>query len=99
LRFSLFFAEPPIIFESVLSFSAYVNFINNEKFRIGIIVANFDDLQIRNMGFYSLSFDSAVVINTHWTFVNELKIMQSGSVALGANFYGIAWKGGVKFKW
>jgi len=98
IRFTSFFGEPAI-FESILSFSGYFNFIYSEKLRIGIIIANFDDLQIENMGAYSLSLDSAIVINTQWTLINELELIQNGSVALSATFYGIAWRGGVKYTW
>jgi len=97
-RFTRFFREHAI-FEPILSVSVYVNFFTNEKFRIGISAANFDEFSTGNFGSYFLSINSAVNITERWSIFNDLKFMQSGSVALSANFYGIALKGGVKFVW
>ena len=97
-RFTRFFKESAI-FEPILSISAYVNFYTNEKFRIGITAANFNDFGAGNMGSYSLSINSAVNITERWSIFNDLEVMQSGSVGLSSNFYGIAWRGGMKFVW
>ena len=97
-RFTSFFRETAL-FESILSFSGYVNFVNNEKLRIGICCANFNDFYAGNMGAYSLSLYSAVHINKQWSIINDIELLQSGSVGLSANFYGINWRGGVKFTW
>ena len=45
MRFVSFFGEPAI-FESMLSFSAYVNFVNIENLLVGITFANFSDFYI-----------------------------------------------------
>jgi len=97
-RFSSFFKEA-IIFEPTLSISVYANFINNEKFRIGVIIANFNDFQAHNFGFYSLCFNSAVRINRFWSILNELELKQSGGDGLTTTFYGIALRGGARFTW
>ena len=97
-RFTSFFGESAL-YESVFSFSAYFNFINNERLRIGISCANFNDFYAGNMGAYLFGFNSAVNINDNWSIVNDIELMQSGSVALSANFYGIAWRTGAVFSW
>jgi len=97
-RFTSFFGEPAIS-ETTLSISVYANFINNEKLRIGLIFANFNDFQAHNFGFYSLCFISAVRINRFWSILNELEIMQSGGDGLTTTFYGIALRGGARFTW
>ena len=97
-RFTSFFNEAAI-FEPTLSISVYANFINNEKLRIGVSLANFNDFQAHNFGFYSLCFNSAVRINRAWSILNELELKQSGGDGLTTTFYGIALRGGAKFTW
>jgi hypothetical protein len=97
-RFSSFFSESPI-FETTLSVGIYANFVNNEKLRIGVSLANFNDFQANNFALYSLCFNSAVRITPHWSLLNELELKQSGGDGLTAAFYGIAMRGGARFKW
>ena len=97
-RFSSFFRERAL-FEPLLSMSVYGNFVNNEKLRIGLATANFNDFDAGNMGSYSISLNSVIHINEQWSIINELEVIQSGSIAFSANFYGIAWKTGAKFVW
>jgi hypothetical protein len=97
-RFTSFLNEPAI-FESMLSFSVYANFIDNEILRMGISCANYDDFGVGNMGSYSLKLNCLVRFNSQWSLVNELGFLQSGSVALSSNFYGIAYRGGMRFSW
>jgi len=98
LRFTSFFGEKAL-FESMLSFSAYVNVINNEKLRIGIRCSNFDDFYIKNMGAYSLSLCSVIRITGQWSIANDLEFMQTGGTGLSTVFYGIAYRGGVRYTW
>ena len=98
LRFTRFFGETTI-FESIISFSAYVNFIDREKLRMGIGLANFGDFIANNMGAYSLSVNSLFRFNKQWSMINNLELLQSGSVGMAANFYGIAYRGGVRYTW
>ena len=98
LRFTSIFRDKAI-FEPVFNFSAYVNFICREKLRVGICLFNFDEWGAGNMGSYSLAAKSTVKINENWSIVNDITLLQSGSVALSANFYGVAWRGGAKFTW
>jgi hypothetical protein len=97
-RFVSFFKEPAI-FEPTLSIMVYANFINNDKLRIGISLANFNDFQIRNFALYSLCVNSAVRINCRWSVLNELELKQSGGDGLSAAFYGIALRGGARYTW
>jgi hypothetical protein len=97
-RFTSFFGDPAI-FESMLSFLGYVNFITTEKLRVGLQVANFSDFYIKNMGAYSLSLINIIHITEQWSIASELEFMQSGSVGLSSVFYGFAYRGGVRFTW
>lgn len=98
LRFTSFFKEPAI-FEPTLSISVYANFINNEKLRIGISLANFNDYHAHTFGFYSLCVYSAVQINRCWSVLNELELKQSGGDGFTTTFYGIALRGGARYTW
>jgi hypothetical protein len=97
-RFTSFFSESTI-YEPTLSVGIYANFINNEKLRIGVSLANFNDFQANNFTFYSLCFNSSVRINPCWSLLNELELKQSGGDGLTAAFYGIAMRAGAEFKW
>ena len=97
-RFTSFFKEPAV-YEPTLSIGVYANFVNNEKFRVGISLANFNDFQANNFTFYSLCLNSAVRINPCWSLLNELEFKQSGGDGLAAAFYGIAMRAGAGFKW
>jgi hypothetical protein len=88
-----------VLYEAIFSFSIYFNFINNENLLIGISVSNFDNFNARNTAAYSLNLNSAVRLNDRLMLINKLEFMQSGADGLTANFYGIAWRGGVKFTW
>jgi predicted phosphodiesterase len=92
-RFTSFFGEAAQ-FEPINSFSAYFDIINNEKRRLEAIVGNFGDFYAGNMGAYSLKLNYAEFIGGNWAVVNEIELLQSGSDALSANFYGLAWRGG-----
>ncbi|GBU22007.1 hypothetical protein R80B4_01909 [Fibrobacteres bacterium R8-0-B4] len=97
-RFTSFFGEHAQ-YELINSFSVYVSIINNDKRRMEAVVGNFCDFYAKNMGAYSLKLNYAVFITDNWTAVNEVELLQSGSDALTANFYGIAWRGGAKYSW
>ncbi|MDR2693685.1 MAG: hypothetical protein LBB74_05670 [Chitinispirillales bacterium] len=97
-RFTSFFGETAQR-ELINSFSVYVNIINGEKRQMEAVVGNFCDFYARNMGAYSLKVNYAVFITGNWTVVNEVELLQSGSDALAADFYGLAWRGGAKYSW
>lgn len=98
LCFTSFFGEKAQ-FESILSFSAYVNFINREKFRIGVTLSNFNEFEAEKFGAFRLALTSAYRINKQWGIFNDLEFMQRGIDGLSAVFFGFAWRGGAKFSW
>ena len=97
-RFTSFFKELSI-FEPTLSISVYANFVNNDIFRVGLNIANFNDFQAHTFGFFSLCLYSAIQITSRWAVLNELEIKQSGIDGLTTSFYGVALRGGARFTW
>jgi hypothetical protein len=97
-RWTSFFGEPAI-YESILALSVYVNFYMSEKFRIGLRAANYSDFAALNYGAYFLNLNSIVRILPKLSVINELELYQSGGVALASNFYGVAYRGGIVYKW
>jgi hypothetical protein len=98
LRSTLFDNEP-VIFESILAFSAFVNFLQTDRIRIGLECANFDNFLAGNMGSYFLNLNSLIHLTKGISLINEIRIEQTGSVGLNSNFYGIAYRGGVVCRW
>jgi hypothetical protein len=98
LRFTSYFNEPAI-FESVLSFSVYFNFINNDKLCIGMGIGNFNDFQAKNFGAYSLKLNTEIRLDKNWQIINDLELLQSGGDGLSTVFFGFGWRGGVRYKW
>jgi hypothetical protein len=94
-----FFFQEPAIFESILSFYGYFNFINTGKLSIGAGAGNFSDFHAKNMGAYSLNLYAAIHPDNGWIIINEVELMQSGGDGLAAVFYGFACRTGVKFSW
>jgi len=97
-RFCSFFSES-FYYEPALAFLGYVNFINNEKLRVGLSLANYNDFYMGNMGAYFLKLDSDIHITGQWTVYFEVEMIQSGGDGLTTTFYGIAYRGGLKFVW
>ena len=98
LRFTGFYGESPI-FESGLSFSGYVNFVAIEKLRIGLSLGNFSDFSAANMGAIFLKLYGVIPIAGQWSIISEIELFQSGIDGLTTTFYGIAFRGGVRFAW
>lgn len=97
-RFTSFFGETAQ-FESILSSFAYFNFINNEVFRIGVSVGNFNEFYAKNMGAYSLGINTVIRLDDNWFIFNEFEFLQSGGDGFSAVFYGFCWRGGARFTW
>jgi len=97
-RFTSFFGEPPI-FEPILSISIYIVLIDSDFLRLGLKAANFDNFTFGNFGAYFFNLNSVVRLNKRLSIVNEIEILQSGSVTLASNFYGFVYRGGVEFSW
>ncbi len=86
-------------FEAILTFSAYLNFVNNEKIRLGASFGNLSDFNAANLGALSLKLGADININKNWSVINEFELMQSGLDGFSTTFYGFALKGGAKYKW
>jgi len=97
-RLSSFFDEKPQ-FEPVFSFSIYCVFVDNDKFNMGIIIGNFNDFHARNLNAIWLNMSAVIRFNKTWSMLNEIELMQSGIDGLTTTFYGISYKGGVRFSW
>lgn len=98
LRFTAFYGAPAL-FEPVFSFQVYVNPYYTERLVIGLVWANYHETAAGNMGSYSLGLKTTAGITKQLKLINEITIYQSGSVALAADFYGIAYRGGVVLQW
>jgi hypothetical protein len=97
-RFNAFYYTR-MAFESVLAVSAYVNFYNTEKFRVGLRCANFGDFAVGNFGSYFLNLNSSLKLTKMFSLINELELHQSGSSGLSASFFGVAYRGGLTVSW
>ncbi|MCL2759502.1 MAG: hypothetical protein FWD22_04760 [Treponema sp.] len=97
-RFVSFFGEKPI-FETILSFDIYFNFVNDETLAIGLSVGNFSEFYPKNMGAYSLSLNAIIRLDSNWSLINQLELMQSGGDGFSTTFYGFGWRGGAKYSW
>jgi hypothetical protein len=98
LRFTSFFNDP-VLFEPIIAFFGYVNFYNSKTFRIGISGANYSEFSAGNFGSYFYGLNSMMRVSELVSVINDLELRQSGSVGLSADFYGIAYRGGVVFSW
>jgi hypothetical protein len=98
LRFSSFFNESAI-FESVIVVEGYVNFYTTEAFRIGLRCANYDAFTAGNFGAYRLSLDSRFEATKRFSLINSLALLQTGSITLAAEFYGLVYTMGALFRW
>jgi hypothetical protein len=97
-RFTSFFRGRPI-FEPMLAFSVFVNFMDTGKIRAGLECSNYDDFNAENEGAYYLSLNGNIAVAKGIAIINRLELYQSGSVGLSSTFYGIAFKAGVLFLW
>ncbi|MDR3124105.1 MAG: hypothetical protein LBU16_10060 [Treponema sp.] len=98
LRFSSYFNESAI-FESLIAFEGYVNFYNAEAFRIGLRCANYDAFAAGNFGAYRLSLDSRIRAAKRLFLINNLALLQTGSVTMGANWLGVVYTTGAALRW
>lgn len=97
-RLTSFFGERNL-FELLLPIKVYANFINNEKICFGMSFANFNDFRMDSFISFVLGLNVSFRIDELLAIVSELEYKHSGADGLTSAFYGIAWKGGVKFKW
>jgi len=97
-RFTSFFGEETQ-FESIFSFNGYVNFLNTDDVQIGLSAGTFGDFYAKNIGAYSLKLNIYMYLDSNWTILNEIELMQSGGDGFSTNFYGFAWRGGARYSW
>jgi hypothetical protein len=98
LRFTVYAEEEPI-FEPILAFLFFVNFISTENIRAGLKTANFNDFLARNTGAYFLNLNISVRLGKRVYLINEIELYQTGSAGLSSAFYGAAYRGGIKYQW
>jgi hypothetical protein len=79
--------------------SIYFNFLNTDKFSLGMRCSNFSEFYVGNLGQASYSLYGTMRLNENWLLWSELEMVQSGHFALSAAFYRIAYTGGVRFIW
>jgi hypothetical protein len=96
-RFSFFGGSP--VFEPMLIASLYVIFIKNDILQIKMEAANFNDFTYGNLGAYFLKLNNIINLSKKFSLINEIELHQSGSIALTSNFYGVAYRGGVRLLW
>ncbi|MDR2634050.1 MAG: hypothetical protein LBC51_10590 [Treponema sp.] len=98
MRFTLFDRDPAI-FEPIIALSGFVHVFYTEQLRIALVSGNYRDFVSGNMGSYSLGLTSRGNISERLAIINEVEVMQTGSVGLAANSYGFAYRGGVLLQW
>jgi hypothetical protein len=98
LRYTVYDRKTPI-FEPILAFLVFANFINTEDIRAGLKIANFGDFSAGNMGAYFLNLNVSIGLGKRLYFINEIELYQTGSVGLSSTFYGAAYRGGIKYQW
>ncbi|MDR2490943.1 MAG: hypothetical protein LBD20_06025 [Spirochaetaceae bacterium] len=96
-RFSEFYRS--IVFENILSFSIYVNFINRENFRFGFRFENCSDYATANFGSYWFNINSEFRITKVIKMALEIELAQSGSGGLSAAFYGVTFRPVLVITW
>lgn len=97
-RFESFSGSRPV-FEPILAAQVCAFIIDSETFRLGVKLANFDSFTSGNFASYFINVNSLVRLGRNMEIINEIDIQQSGSIGLAANFYGLAYRGGVRFLW
>ena len=97
-RFSSHFSESAQ-FETVLSFYGYINFINNDRLRVGIGAGNLKDFHANNMGAISMNLFAELPIAENLVIINDIEYMQSGMDGLTATLFKMSFNTGVKISW
>jgi hypothetical protein len=98
LRYTVYDQEAPV-FEPILAFLFFANFVNTENIRAGLKIANFSDFLAGNMGAYFLNLNVSIGLGKRLYFINEIELYQTGSMGLSSAFYGAAYRGGIKYQW
>jgi hypothetical protein len=98
LRYTVYDQETPV-FEPILAFRFFANFVSTENIRAGLRIANFSDFLVGNMGAYFLNLNVSIGLGKRLYFISEIELYQTGSVGLTSAFYGAAYRGGIKYQW
>ncbi|MCL2181765.1 MAG: hypothetical protein FWB83_11640 [Treponema sp.] len=93
------FMGTDVIFESILSFNAYLNIYNSSAMIIGISMGNFSDFYEENLNAYSYIFYAVIRLDARWSILSGIELMQSGIDGLTTTFYGFSWRTGVRLTW
>ena len=97
-RNTSFFGETSL-FEPLPVYSMYFNFLNTDRFILGIRCSNFSLFYVGSLGQISFSLNGILRLNQHWSLSNELVMTQSGNTFFAATFYRFAYTGGLRFSW
>jgi len=97
-RFSSFSGESTV-FEPILIASVYVFLFKTDILQFKVEAANSNDFTYGNLGAYFLKLNNTFNLLKQLSLVNEIELHQSGSIALASNFYGVVYRGGVRFLW
>jgi hypothetical protein len=98
LRFSSYFGGSAI-FELTPALEAYVNFYDSETLLIRLRSANYDNFTAGTFGAYRVGLDSRIGITKQFFLLNSLELLQTGSITLTSNFYGVVYKIGMALVW
>jgi len=97
-RFSSFQSESAV-FEPILIASVYLFILKTDILQFKIEAANFNDFSYGNLSAYFLKLNNTFNLLNRLSLINEIELHQSGSSVLVSNFYGVVYRGGVKFLW
>ncbi|MDR1788024.1 MAG: hypothetical protein LBR16_06205 [Treponema sp.] len=90
-----FYGQGAPLRELVPSYLLSVRLFQNDRFRAGLAVANFDAFNAQNFGSYFYTLSCVWRFAGNFSLLNELSLHQAGSINMTANFYGIVYKGGL----
>ena len=96
-RFSEFYDST--IFEKMISFSMYLNFINNDIFRFGVRLENYNDYLAANFGAYWFNINAEFRITKIVKLAMEIELSQSGSIGMSAAYYGVTFRPVMVITW
>ncbi|MCL2765384.1 MAG: hypothetical protein FWD40_08930 [Treponema sp.] len=98
LRITSFFGET-VIFESIITYYTYFNFISTALLTAGAGFGTFSDFHAKDLSAYSLRLYAIIILDKSFSILNEIEFLQSGGYGLTTVLYGFSWRGGVKYSW
>jgi hypothetical protein len=97
-RFVSYYNENSIT-EAMIAFNIYLNILNNEKYRLGLVWANHDKLFAGNFGAYFLRLRFDYHFNKNTSVNTALSVDQTGGMGLTTTLFGLSFLSGVSIKW